>query len=776
MVDRSAGVSQQGAVGRFAALEAIQDRILWLSMLMIHHANRVRPNPSGLKVGGHQASSASVVSLMTSLFFDFMRPGDRISVKPHAAPVLHAVHYLLGNLDRRYLTTLRAFHGLQAYPSRTKDPFPVDFSTGSVGLGAVAPNFAALASRYVHAHFGCPEETGHRFISLIGDAELDEGSIWEAVAEPALTQLDDVIWVVDLNRQSLDRVVPGLRVRQLEAMFQANGWKVIEAKYGRQLTEAFRRPGGDALRRRIDEMSNEEYQYLLRAGVSVVRRELGEDLLADRSDGAVRRLLGDLGGHDLQVLHDALADADAVRGPSVIFAYTIKGWRLPIAGDPLNHSALLTSEQMDTLRNQLGIPADDVWATFPADSEESRVCRETGLTVDAAARRPHSVEDVPDDLGREYGDVTSTQGAFGQILTTLLRVSPGVARRVVTVSPDVAISTNLGGWINRVGVWHPTDDQDPFTVLGPRLIQWNRKPQGQHIELGISETNLLMALGQLGLAGERTGEPLLAIGTLYDPFVARALDAFVYGIYSGSRFVLVGTPSGVTLAPEGGAHQSIVTPLVGEGLPGVLYHEPCFALELEWLLLDALRALYSADGGRATYFRLSTAVVDQTLLPGTDREQLRKKVLSGAYRLVDRAADPGCQPGRNTVEIWATGVMVPGAVRASEELLQDGIYANVVNCVSPGLVYRTWQDATHESLKHLRPAPVQMPVSGPVVTVIDAHPAALAWVGSMLGRKAYPLGVVRFGESGLPADLYQACKIDWESIYAACCVALKEAQ
>jgi len=232
----------------------------------------------------------------------------------------------------------------------------------------------------------------------------------------------------------------------------------------------------------------------------------------------------------------------------------------------------------------------------------------------------------------------------------------------------------------------------------------------------------------------------------------------------------------VTLAPEGGAHQSIVTPLIGEALPGVLYHEPCFALELEWLLLEALRALHGADGGRATYFRLSTAVVDQALLPVTDREQLRRKVLSGAYRLVDRTGDPGCEPGRNTVEIWATGVMVPEAVRASEELLQDGIYANVVNCVSPGLVYRTWQDATHESLKRLRPAPLQMPVSGPVVTVIDAHPAALAWVGSMLGRKAYPLGVVRFGESGLPADLYQACKIDWESIYAACCVALKEAQ
>ncbi len=195
-------------------LAAIERRVLWLATLMVHHANHVRPNPEDIKIGGHQASSASLVSVMTALWFEYLRPGDRVSVKPHASPTFHAIQYLLGNLDRSYLTTLRAFHGLQAYPSRTKDPDGVDFSTGSVGLGAVAPYFAALSDRYTRDHFGDPSAPERRYISLVGDAELDEGSVWEAVAEPALSGLGNVLWIVDLNRQSLDRVIPGIRAHR----------------------------------------------------------------------------------------------------------------------------------------------------------------------------------------------------------------------------------------------------------------------------------------------------------------------------------------------------------------------------------------------------------------------------------------------------------------------------------------------------------------------------------------------------------------------------------
>src|SRR5215204_1884175 len=253
-------------------LEEIERRVLWLSTMIVHHANNVRPSTEKSKVGGHQASSASVATIVTALYFHFLRAGDRVSIKPHASPVFHASQYLLGHLDQKYLTTLREFGGLQAYPSRTKDPDPVDFSTGSVGLGAVAPVFAALAHRYGQIHFG--HVTSNRFISLIGDAELDEGNIWETVAEDAIRGLNNVIWIVDLNRQSLDRVIPGVRAARLKAFFAGAGWSVLEAKYGSQLTAAMNGPHGESLRRRIDEMSNEEYQSLIRVtdGAELRRR------------------------------------------------------------------------------------------------------------------------------------------------------------------------------------------------------------------------------------------------------------------------------------------------------------------------------------------------------------------------------------------------------------------------------------------------------------------------------------------------------------------------
>src|SRR3989454_167367 len=456
---------------------------------------------------------------------------------------------------------------------------------GSVGLGAVAPNFAALVERYAAAHFGGGEQ--RRFISLVGDAELDEGSIWEAAAEPLLAQLDNVLWVVDLNRQSLDRVVPGIRVKQLEEMFRANGWRIVEAKYGRLLQAAFKRPGGKELRRAIDEMPNEQYQFLLRASAQTVREALGKPA-AGYSDEELLPLFRDLGGHDFEVLREA----------------------------------------------------------FSASSI-----------------------DVPHELGDHYAGLISTQRAFGQILTSLARRAPDIAARVVTVSPDVSVSTNLGGWINKVGVWSDIEESDPFLNLGPRVIRWQRSRKGQHIELGISETNLLMMLGQLGLAAEMIGEPLLPIGTLYDPFVARALDAYIYSVYSGGRFILVGTPSGVTLAPEGGVHQSVITPNIGLALPNVAYYEPCFGLELEWILLAAMRRLHAGNESVSAYIRLSTAPVDPSLLPTDDRERLRRDVLSGAYTLLDRSHEAGYSPGRNVVDIWATGIMVPQAVRASNELL-----------------------------------------------------------------------------------------------------------
>jgi len=345
-----------------AGLEEIEQRVLWLAVRIVDHANRERPSADPLKVGGHQASSASMVSLMTALYAWDLEREDRVSVKPHASPVLHALEYLLGRLDRRYLSTLRDFGGLQAYPSRTKDPFPVDYSTGSVGLGAAAPLFGALTARYVEAHFDRP--AGGRFISLLGDAELDEGNVWEAILDPATRGLGEAVWIVDLNRQSLDRVVPGIRAAGLEGGFESAGWRVVELKYGRRLRAAYARDGGELLRRRIDEMPNQEYQSLFGAAEDEIIERLEGPLSPDErvrlrgalepERGRIGSLIGDLGGHDLRDLTDALAATrERADRPTVIFAYTVKGYRLPIAGQPLNHSAHLTGEQIDEVRRAL---------------------------------------------------------------------------------------------------------------------------------------------------------------------------------------------------------------------------------------------------------------------------------------------------------------------------------------------------------------------------------------------------------------------------------------
>jgi len=494
---------------QLALLREVQDRVLWLSTALVHHANRVRPNPSRVKVGGHQASSASMVSIMTTLWFRHLRAEDRVSVKPHAAPVLHAVNYLLGELDASYLERLRDFGGLQSYPSRLKDPDPVDYSTGSVGIGATAPIWGAMARRYVGT-----SGRGRQY-SLVGDAELDEGAVWEAALDPNVGELGEVVWVVDLNRQSLDRVVPDIAADKLSGLFAAAGWQVITVKYGRTLQRLFDRIGGPELRARIDAMSNPEYQRLLRCDAADLRRRLPgsgaecqriQALVGELDDDELLEAIGNLGGHDLDALDEAFTSIDDTR-PTVIFAYTVKGFGLPTRGHPQNHSALLTDAQMRQLADQLGTDLEDPWRGF--DGTAVALCRQTA----ARLRRPPTPElrplSVPTDTGRTPGGIATTQAALGRTLLDLTRQAPEIARKIVTVSPDVSSSTNLGGWVNKVGVWSVRERQDWFADDGETILHWREMPTGQHIELGIAEVNLVGLLGELGATWSRWGEPLL---------------------------------------------------------------------------------------------------------------------------------------------------------------------------------------------------------------------------------------------------------------------------
>jgi len=757
----------QPETGSSGVLRQIERRVLWLSMAMVHEANRVRPNVSGLKVGGHQTSSSSMVSIMTSLWFRHLRPQDRVSVKPHASPVLHAINYLLGQLDEQYLRTLRAYGGLQSYPSRSKDPDPVDYSTGSVGIGATAPIWGALARRYTETTVG-GAGTGRQY-SLLGDAELDEGAIWEAVLEPAVAELGEIVWVVDLNRQSLDRIVPGIAAGRLQGMFGSAGWQVLTVKYGRLLEELFSRPGGSELRLRIDEMPNAEYQRLLRCPAAEVRERLPGGsapiaaLIAGLDDQTLTDAVRNLGGHDLAALDQAYAAIDDTR-PTVILAYTIKGYGLPTQGHPQNHSALLTTEQMRDLASRLGADLDRPWSRFDPGSEEAQVCAATARRLQRPACPAHSVPAIPADIGRTPSGTASTQAALGRVLLDLTREAPEAARRLVTVSPDVSSSTNLGGWINKVGVWSVHDRVDWFADDTETVLHWREKLTGQHIELGIAETNLVGLLSELGATWSRWKQPLLPIGVLYDPFVERALEPWSFGIYAGGQSILVGTPSGVSLAPEGGAHQSITTPSIGLEQPGCVSYEPAFAIDTEWTLLACLARLGKPDGTSA-YFRLSTRPVDQTMaaVPADPaaRERRRRQVVAGAYSL---RHTPSPQ-----VTIAAMGATVPNAVAAAERLGTVGVPADVICVTSPGLLFKALlarqgqADAPAWILDQVFPASR----ATPMVTVLDGHPHTLAFLGTINQVPLTSLGVTRFGQSGALEDVYRYHGIDADGIVRA---------
>ncbi|MGW1743979.1 transketolase-like TK C-terminal-containing protein [Nocardia sp. NPDC001965] len=770
IVPEISSLGSSGTDPDYEALESIERRLLWLSTSIIHHANRIRPNPTGLKVGGHQASCASMVSIMTALWFDQLRPGDRVSVKPHASPVLHGISYLLGDLEEQYLTTLREFGGLQSYPSRTKDPDTVDYSTGSVGIGATAPIWGAMARRYVDTHLGA---TGSgRQYSLVGDAELDEGAVWEAILDPGIAELGEVVWIVDLNRQSLDRVVPNIAARRLEKMFEAAGWQVLTVKFGRLLESLFARPGGDALRIRILEMPNPEYQRLLRCSAEEVRTRLpgtgtGRDriaaLIADLDDNTLTAAVRNLGGHDLAALIQAYGQIDDTR-PTVIIAYTIKGYGLPTQGHPQNHSALLTVDEYTRFAEGIGHDPQRPWQRFPADTAAGQLCEATAahLQRDPVPALPDIT--IPADFGRTPKGTSTTQAALGRVLLDLTRAAPDAAQRVVTVSPDVSSTTNLGGWVNKMGVWSPDERHNWFADDAETIMHWNERPSGQHMELGIAETNLVGLIGELGATWSRWGQPLFPIGVLYDPFVERALEPWSYGIYAGGQSILVGTPSGVTLAAEGGAHQSIKTPSIGLEQPGCVSYDLAFAIDVEWTLLASLARMGRPDGTSA-YLRLSTRPVDQTLADvPTDpaaRERRRRQVVAGGYPLMRRA---GAQ-----LTIVAMGALISEALAAAERLEQTGVPADVVCITSPGLLFEALQ-ARHgrnagESwiLDQLFPSDR----ATPMITVLDGHPHTLAFLAGINRVRSTALGVSKFGQVGSLEDVYRYHGVDTDSIVRA---------
>jgi pyruvate dehydrogenase E1 component len=764
---------KQAARADIDALKLIDDRLRWLSAWTIHNANHLRESPDGLKVGGHQASCASITAIMAALYFYALGPNDKVAVKPHAGPVLHAAHYLMGSQSREQLEAFRGFGGMQSYPSRTKDRIPVDFSTGSVGLGVAITAFASLVQDYLIAHRMMAIEDAGRMVALMGDAELDEGNIYECLIEASKHDIRNCWWIVDYNRQSLDATTADRMFSRFDEIFASCGWRVVTLKYGKAQEAAFAETGGDALRYWIDGCPNADYAALTYLGGAAWRERLSRDLgqavapiLAARDDAALAELMTNLGGHCLKTLTDAF-DACQDDVPTLFIAYTIKGFGLPFAGHKDNHAGLMNPGQIAALRETMGIAEGAEWEPWSGlgdnSTEAARALVARSRIARAKAARPWQVAEVP-AIAPPEGVEQSTQAAFGKILLDLSRAGGALADRIVTTSPDVTVSTNLGPWVNQRGLFRRQELADIFAAAKiPSPQKWAGHQAGQHVELGIAENNLFLVLAALGLAGELFGARLFPIGTVYDPFIARGLDALNYACYQDARFMLVATPSGVTLGPEGGAHQSINPPLIAMGQPGLRHYEPAFVDELAVLMEEGFR-LMQAEDGESIYLRLTTRSIDQ-VARGDDG--WKAGAIAGGYWL--RAPAPGAEAA-----LVYVGALAPEALAAWEVLKDDVPGLGLLAVTSPDLLHRGWSarmagrwNGAATTPSHVETLLAPLSRAAGLVTLIDGAPAALSWLGGVAGHRISPLGVDRFGQTGTLPDLYRHYRLDPDAIVEA---------
>jgi len=775
---------------RIAAIEALTRKALWLSNWMIHHANHIRPNVDGVKVGGHQASSASMAAIMAALYFGVLRPEDRVAVKPHAAPVFHAIQYLFGKQSLEKIENFRAFGGAQSYPSRTKDTDDVDISTGSVGLGVAFTAFASLIQDYVRAKpWADTSRPEGRMVALVGDAELDEGNVYECLLEGWKHGLRNTWWIIDYNRQSLDGVVREGLYDRIEAIFRAFGWDVVTLKYGALQRAAFAEPGGEKLKAWIDAAPNAIYSALMFRGGAAWRErlldEIGDQgevtaLLARRTDAQLAELMANLGGHCTQSLLEQFEAAGSDK-PTVFIAYTVKGWATPLAGHKDNHAGQMTSAQMETLRQSMNVRPGHEWDKLEGMADPAAIERFlASVPFNTKESRRHTSPAVA-TIGPQFvgTGTTSTQTAFGKILDAIAKTDSDLARRIITTSPDVTVSTNLGTWVNRRNLYAAREMVDVFQKEAiPSAQKWRFKPEGQHLELGIAEMNLFLALGAAGLSHSLFGERLLPIGTLYDPFISRGLDALNYACYQDARFLLVATPSGVSLAGEGGAHQSIASPLIGMAQDGLASFEPAFADELSVIMDWAFDYMQRSGDARpdladwprdvtggSVYLRLSTRSIEQA--PRTADKALSDDIIRGAYWL--KPPTPECD-----VVIAYQGVLASEAIEAAGRIGGDRRNVAVLAVTSADRLNAGWHAAQRGRLhgdtaarSHVETLLADIPHRAGLVTAIDAHPATLGWLGSVLGHRTITLGVEHFGQTGTVNDLYAHFGIDAAAIEVA---------
>jgi pyruvate dehydrogenase E1 component len=577
---------------------------------------------------------------------------------------------------------------------------------------------------------------------------------------------------------------------KVAGLFENLGWKVVLIKYGKLLQAAFKEPGGARLKEWIDDCPNMLYSALVFQGGAAWRRQLEEDLalhpdtiaiIRRHDDAELARLMTNLGGHDMEEILEAFAGAPTGQ-PVCFIAYTIKGYGLPFQGHKDNHSGLMTKAQLQDYRAKQGINQGEEWErlaglALPPAQIEDYLKR---VPFVQKGRRRLKAERIPvDNFPKiEAKGAMSTQQGFGRVLDEIARAGGPLADRIVTTSPDVTVSTNLGPWVNRRGLFSMSSQEDLFKERGLMSPQrWVMSPKGQHIELGIAEMNLFLNLAALGLSHSLFGERLLPVGTLYDPFVCRGLDALNYACYQDSRFMVVGTPAGITLAPEGGAHQSIGTPLIGMAQDGLATFEPAYIDELaaimEWGFDYMQREApeekeqrwHRDEKGGSLYLRLTTRSLEQPARPMTDK--LRGDIIDGAYWL--RKPEPGTD-----LAIVYTGAVAPEAIEAAGLLAEDRRGAGVLAVTSADRLSAGWHAAQRArehgergARSHIEALFGELPRDAGIITVTDAYPEALSWLGGVLGHRVRALGVEHFGQSGSLSELYSHYGLDVNAILSA---------
>ena len=752
------------------SLLEIEKKVSWLSNYIIHNANNLRKKEDDLKVGGHQASCASVISILVVLYFKILKSNDRVAVKPHASPVFHAIQYLLGNQNIDNLKNFRKLNGAQAYPSRTKDFCEVDFSTGSVGLGGAMTIFSSFTQDYLKENkiFQGPN---NKMVSIFGDAELDEGNIYEALLEGAKHNLKNCWWIIDYNRQSLDGIIHGKLFEKIINLFKLMGWNVEILKYGKKLESLNTTNSGKKILNWIDDCPNDLFSALTYQGGSEWRKTLNKKFYNDKEvlalinkydDNSLHSLMTNLAGHDLFSLEEAFSKYENNSKPTCFICYTVKGFGLPLAGHKDNHSGIMNLDQFKSYQKRMNVKEGKEWdKTEGLKATLSQFEKFISANVFSYSKNSRVMEDerviIPSIGEVNFNKNISTQEVFGKLLNELGKNNDDNIKRIVTTSPDVTVSTNLGGWVNQKNIFSTFKKSDIFGEKKVSSAQkWKYSPNGQHIELGIAENNLFLLLASLGISDKIFGKRLIPIGTIYDTFISRGLDALNYATYIDARFILVGTPSGITLSHEGGAHQSIITPNIGIAQPNLVYYEPCYADELSFLLFWALDHIQDKNG-TSVYFRLSTKKLEQP-----DRKlsiEQKANIIKGCYWLKQKRK-------KKSIVIACVGVMVEEVYKFIKDTEEDGLNIGVLLVMSPDKLYKDWENSKKESnnIAFIEEILQILNKDSTLVTIIDGHSSSLSWLGSVCGHRVYPLGVNRFGQSGELKEVYEYCDIDFKSI------------